>query len=139
MSSHLRLGLPKGLFPVFPLFREPMSFSKFKIILKNYTYFNYLFFHRRPTHKLCFLSCTPFVVNATFSTGLVVSSVSWLGQLAEFKSLIISIVGFRNFICCLVCAVDLGVQITDEGRSLYIGSFCPAMTSLSSLLQIPVQ
>ena len=24
-------------------------------------------------------------------------------------------------------AVDLGVQITDVGRSLYIGSFCPAM------------
>ena len=33
--------------------------------------------------------------------------------------------------CCLVWAVDLGVQITDEQRSLYIGSFCPAMTSLS--------
>ena len=53
----------------------------------------------------------------------------------EFKSLIISIVGFRNFFCCLVWAVDLGVQITDEGRSLYIGSFCPAMTSLSSYLE----
>ena len=36
----------------------------------RFTYFNYLFFHRRPTHKLCFLSCMPFVVNATFSTGL---------------------------------------------------------------------
>ena len=33
-------------------------------------YFNYLFFHRRPSHKLCFLSYRPFVVNATFSTGL---------------------------------------------------------------------
>ena len=42
--------------------------------------FNYLFFHRRPTHKLCFLSCRPFIVNATFSTGFVVCSVSWLGQ-----------------------------------------------------------
>ena len=31
----------------------------------------YLFFHRRPTHKLCFLSCRPFVVNATFSRGLI--------------------------------------------------------------------
>jgi hypothetical protein len=41
----------------------------------------YLFFHRRPTHKLCFLSCRYFVVNAAFSTGLVVSSVSWLVQL----------------------------------------------------------
>ena len=29
----------------------------------------------------CFLSCRPFVVNATFSTGLVVSSVSWHGKL----------------------------------------------------------
>ena len=35
----------------------------------------YLFVHRRPTHKLCFLSCRPFVVNAPFSTPLVVSSV----------------------------------------------------------------
>ena len=41
-----------------------------------------LFFHRRPTQKLCFLSCWPFVVDATFSTGLVVSSVSWLAQLS---------------------------------------------------------
>ena len=32
-------------------------------------------------------------------------------------------------------AVDLGVQITDVGRSLYIGSFCPAMTSLSRYLE----
>ena len=31
----------------------------------------YLFFHRRPTHKLRFLSCRPFVINVTFSTGLV--------------------------------------------------------------------
>jgi hypothetical protein len=29
----------------------------------------------------CFHSCRPFVVNATFRKGLVVSSVSWLGQL----------------------------------------------------------
>ena len=36
----------------------------------------YLFFHRHPTHKLRFLSCRPFVVNVTFSTGLVVSSFS---------------------------------------------------------------
>jgi hypothetical protein len=48
---------------------------------------------------------------------------------------IISIVGFRNFFCCLVWAVDLGVRITDEGRSLYIGSFCPAMTPLSRYLE----
>jgi hypothetical protein len=31
----------------------------------------------------------------------------------------------------LVWAVDIGVQISDEGISLYIGSFCPAMKSLS--------
>ena len=73
-------------------------------------YFYYLFFHRCPTHKLCFLYCRPFIINATFSTGLVVSSVSWLGQL-KFKSLRISIVGFQNFFCCLVWAVDLGVPV----------------------------
>ena len=39
-------------------------------------YFYCLFFHRRPTQKFCFLFCRPFVVNATFSTGLVVFSVS---------------------------------------------------------------
>jgi hypothetical protein len=27
----------------------------------------------------------------------------------------------------LLLAVYFGVEITDEGRSLYIGSFCPAM------------
>ena len=53
----------------------------------------------------------------------------------EFKSLIIVIVGFKNCVCCLVWAVDLGVQITVVGRSLYIGSFCPAMTSLSRYLE----
>ena len=44
---------------------------------------------------------------------------------------IIVIVGFKNFVCCLAWAADFGVQITDEGRSLYIGPFWPAMTSLS--------
>ena len=66
--------------------------------------------------------------------GVEVPSVSWLGQL-KFKSLVISIVGFRNVFYCLVWAVDLGVQITDEGRSLYIGRFCPAITSLSKYLE----
>ena len=41
----------------------------------------YLFFDRRPAHKSCFLSCKPFIVNATFLTGLVVFSVSWFVQL----------------------------------------------------------
>ena len=52
-----------------------------------------------------------------------------------FKSLIMVIVGFQNFVCCLACAVDLWVQITGEGRSLHIGSFCPAITSLSRFLE----
>jgi hypothetical protein len=46
-------------------------------------YFNYLFFHRLPTNKLCFLSCRPFVVNATFSTGLVAFSVFCPSQETE--------------------------------------------------------
>ena len=50
-------------------------------------------------------------------------------------SLIIVIVGFQNFVCCLVWAVDLGVQLTDEGRNVYIGSFCPEMTSLSRFFE----
>ena len=53
----------------------------------------------------------------------------------EFKSLITLFVGFKNFFCCLAGAVDLGVQTTDEGRSLYNGSFCPAMKSLSRYLE----
>ena len=36
--------------------------------------------------------------------GVEVSSVSWLGQLTKFKSLIILIVGFRNIFCCLAWA-----------------------------------
>ena len=35
----------------------------------------------------------------------------------------------------MIWAIDLGVQITDEGRCLYIGSFCPAMTLLSTYLE----
>jgi len=49
-----------------------------------------------PSSMFIFLSCRPFVVITTLSTGLVgveVTSVSWLGQL-EFKSLIIVIVRF---------------------------------------------
>ena len=56
----------------------------------------------------------------------------------EFKSLIIVIVGFQNFVCCYVWAVYLGVQFTDEGRSLYIGSFYPAITSLSRFSEMSV-
>jgi len=39
----------------------------------------------------------------------------------EFKSLIISIVGFLNCFFCLVWALELGAQITDEERSLLLG------------------
>ena len=95
----------------------------------------YLFFTVVPSNYCVFLSCRPFIVNITFPTGLVgvkISSFSCLGSWElEFKSLIIIIVGFQNFVCCLAWAVDLGVQITDVGRSLYIGLFCPAMTSFS--------
>jgi hypothetical protein len=113
------------------IFVLSLYFTGHRYQLELFIFITY-FFHRRPSHKLCF-SCRPFVINATFSTGLVVSSVSWLGQ--EFKSLIISIIDFRNFFCCLAWAVDLGVQITDKVRSLYIGSFCPALTSLSRYLE----
>ena len=39
--------------------------------------FYYLFFHRRPIDKLCFVPCRPFVDNATFSTGLVENTCEW--------------------------------------------------------------
>ena len=48
----------------------------------------YLYFPPSFHLTVFFLSCRPFVVNTTFSTGLVgveVTSVSWLGQLTEFK------------------------------------------------------
>ena len=99
-------------------------------------YFNYQFFHRRPIQQLFFFpvgfsSLTKlvlWVLKLLLSPGLG----SW--QL-EFKSLIIVIVGFQNFVCCLAWAVGLGVQIADERRSLYIGSLCPAMKSLSRYLE----
>ena len=54
----------------------PVSIFKYHVSCTDeMNYFNYLFSHRLPTHKLCFLSCRPFVVNATFSTGLVVPPV----------------------------------------------------------------
>ena len=56
--------------------------------------------------------CRPFVVNTT--------------------SMIIVFVGYQNVVCCLVWAVLSWSSNHSEGRSLYIGSFCPAMTSLSS-------
>ena len=89
----------------------------------------YLFFNVVPSNTYVFLSCRPFVVNTTFSTSLEVFSVSWLWQL------IIVIVGFQNFVCCLVWAVLSWSSNHCVGRSLYIGSSCPAMTSLSKCLE----
>ena len=60
----------------FNAFKYHVSCTDGKISVKI-IYFYYLFFHHRPTHKLCFLSYRPFVVNVAFSTGLVVSFVSW--------------------------------------------------------------
>ena len=77
--SELVANESRGLVECINTFKYHVLSSDGKISVQNIFY--YLFFHRRPTHKLCFLSCRPFVVNATFSTGLVVSSVSWLGQL----------------------------------------------------------
>ena len=46
--------------------------------------------------------------------GVEVSSVSWLGQLTEFKSLIILIVGFQNCVCCLAWSIDLIVRCGEK-------------------------
>ena len=71
-----------------------------------------------------------------FTTGLEVSSVSLLGQLTVGGQITDYFnCWFSKFCLFLGLAVVLRVQITDEGRSLYIGSFCPAMTSLSRYLE----
>ena len=57
-------------------FKYHVSYTDGKIAV-TIIYFNYLFFHRRPTHKLCFLSCRPFVVNATFLTGRFSCLLAW--------------------------------------------------------------
>ena len=83
----------------------------------------------------CNVSCTDGKISVSiiyfycvtyFSTGVVPNTNCVLFPLG-LSSLT------RNF--RQVWAVDIGVQITDEGRSLYIGSFCPAMTSLSRYLE----
>ena len=94
------------------MFHTPMGRFQFELI-----YYFTCFSTIVPSNSCMFLSCRPFVFN-TFSTSLVcleVSSASWLGywQL-EFKSQVIVIVCFLNFVCYLVWAVDLGVQITED-------------------------
>ena len=108
------------------------------IFIWELIYFYYLVFHRRAIQYLCF--SFPVVLSSLMQYsqqvlfGVEVSSVSWFRELTEFKSLISLIVGSRNLFGCLVWAFDLWVQITDDGISLYIGSFCPAMTSLSKYI-----
>ena len=58
---------------------------RFQLEIIYFTYFSTVV----PSNKCVFLSCRSFVVNTTFSTGLVgveVSSVSWLGQKSEETS-----------------------------------------------------
>ena len=61
------------------MFHAPMG----RFLLELIYYFTY-FSTFVPSNICVFLSCRPFVLNTTFSTGLVgveVTSVSWLGQL----------------------------------------------------------
>ena len=72
-------------------------------------------FHRRSIQHLYVSFCRPFVVNTTFSAGLVgvqVTSVSCLGQLTVGVQItVIVIVGFfLNFVCCLAWAVILELK-----------------------------
>ena len=68
-------------------------------------YFCYLFFNHCTTHELCFLSFRPFIVNVAFSTGLVVSSVSWLRQLAV-DSWMSKPGDRRNYKTCWKCRIN---------------------------------
>ena len=112
-------------------------------------YFYCLFFNRRPLTS-CFISCRPFVVNATFSTGLVVYSVSWLGQLSVGvkKSLIISIVGFRNFFVVWSGLLLLDFKSLMRGEVCTLGHFVlrlsikqtsPLISDLNSKINSPDQ
>ena len=69
------------LYFLLSLFYPPHNFSS-SFILVRIIYFYYLFFFTVVPLTSCLLSCRPFVINATFSTGLV-SSVSWLRQLTS--------------------------------------------------------
>ena len=91
-----------------------------------FTYFSTII----PSNICAFLSCSPFVVIQHFQQVLWALKFllppglgSW-----QFESLIIVIVSFQNFVSCL--AWDWSSNHCVE-RSLYIGSFCPAMTSMS--------
>ena len=69
-----------------------------------------------------FLSCRPFVVNTTFSTGFVgveVTSVSWLGQLTVLSPFVVNTIFSTGFVGVEVTSVSwlgqltVGVKITD--------------------------
>ena len=89
------------------MFHAPMGRFRLELV-----YFIYLFSHHRPTQQLCISfrlyydifnrSCR--VLKFLLSPGLG----SWH---LEFKSLIISIFGFRCFLCSLSWAFDFGIQI----------------------------
>ena len=84
LNSWLTDPMVKQLYAYYNTFKYHVSCTELKISVEI-IYFYYLFFHRRLTNKLCFLSCRPYIVNATFSTGLVVSSLSWLGSQARIQ------------------------------------------------------
>ena len=95
-------------------------------------YFYYLFFHRRPTHKLCFLSCRSFVVNVTFSTGLVVYSVPWLVHLLNNNNNNSSWIMdfFVNVVLSLrvLSEMNLFGYFSHKGRELREGKFTDRRT-----------
>jgi len=109
-----------------------------RIILLFYLYFVTVF----PSNICMFLSCRPFVVVTTFPIGLMgveVTSVSWLGQLTEFKSLIIVIVGFLNFEFLFVAWPGLLIL---EFKSLMWGEYTqtsPHISDLNSKINSPGQ
>ena len=75
-------GIRDGLSSKIHSFKYHVSCTDGKISVRINLLF-YLFFTVIPSNSCVFLSCRPFVVNTSFTTGLVgveVSSVSWLGQ-----------------------------------------------------------
>ena len=60
--------------------------EEYEMKIQEYTYY-FTYFSPSSHLTLVFLSYRPFVVNTTFSTGLEMSSVSWLGQERNTKVL----------------------------------------------------
>ena len=78
-------GLPIAyVFLYVSVLLNTMFMHRWEYFSWNNLLFYLFFFTVVPSNSCVFLSCRPFVVNTTFSTGLVgveVCSVSWLGQL----------------------------------------------------------